>query len=267
MMRRRPFLLPAALLGLVALLGPLAAACGGSDGAGAAPVPGPSSASFTTAQLAAGGEQQGISVSGQGTVTLEPDVAVLSLGVSVTAGTARAARDQAAEAMQDLLDSLRANGIDDDDIQTTQLSVGAEYDYSGYGRPRIIGYRVSNTVSVKVRDLDRVADVVDDAVEAVGDVVRINGLTFTLDDPTAALEQARAQAMAEARAKAQQLAELAGVQLGQPIAISESSPGGPPVPFDYRQGLAEFEVGRAPTPIEPGQLQMTVQVFVVYAIG
>ena len=244
-----------ALLAATALVG---IACG-DDGTGAAPAPGLNAA--PALQAGGNGQPQGISISGRGTATAEPDTALLSLGVSVLASTARDARDQAAEAMNDLLDSLKGNGIDPDDIKTTQFSLRPEFDYSRSGSPRIIGYRLTNTVSVTVRDLDRVPEIIDEAVDAVGDPIQISGITFTLDDPASLLSQARADAMADAQAKAQQLADLAGVTLGKPIAISESSGGALP-PIFFRAELA----AEAATPIEPGQLEIAVSVAVTYAI-
>ncbi|MBI2914050.1 MAG: SIMPL domain-containing protein [Chloroflexi bacterium] len=250
----------ALIISLLALLGLLAAACGGDGDAGAAPGP-------AGAALQAGSENgwsgQGITVSGQGTITAEPDTALLSLGVSVLADTARDARDRAAAAMNKLLDSLKANGIDEKDIKTTQFSLSPEYDYSSGRTPRLIGYRVTNTVSVKVRELDRAPEVIDEAVDAVGDPLQISGVTFTVDDPSSLLSGARADAMADAQAKAQQLADLGGVDLGKPIAISETSGG---VPSPIFRGVAGAAAAELETPIQPGQLDITVSVQVTYGI-
>ncbi len=257
-MRSRRFALAALLISV----GLLAAACGGDNGAGAATGPG----AFGALQPAStdASASLGITVSGLGTVTAKPDTALLSPGVSVLAGTARDARDQAAAAMNKLLDSLKGNGIDDKDINTTQFSLSPEYDYSSGRTPRLTGYRVTNTVSVKVRDLDRAPEVIDDAVDAVGDPIQIGGVSFTVDDPSSLLSEARAMAMADAHDKAQQLAQLGGVDLGKPIAISETS-GGLPSPIFY--GAARIQgADAASTPIQPGQLDISVSVQVTYGI-
>ncbi len=231
----------------LAAVGLVAAGCGGLRGT----------------QAGASGWAEGISVSGLGSVTADADIAVLAMGVSVLGDTAKVARDRAAAAMSDLLDSVWGNGVDADDIKTTQFSINPQFDYSRSGDPRIIGYWVDNSVSIKVRDLDNVSAVIDDAVEAAGDAVRINGISFTLDDPTTFISEARASAMAAAQAKAQELATLGGVTLGKSIAISESAGGGvSPVFFD----TARAEDVGVSTPIEPGQLEITVSVQVVYAI-
>ena len=253
-MRLKAFAFLAAALAIVALA---AVACGDDGDVGAAP-----GGSYTL-QAGANGQAQGIFVSGQGTVVAKPDTALLSLGVSVFADTARGARNEAADAMTALLGSLKGNGIDEKDIKTTQFSLNPEYDYSRSGSPRLTGYRVTNAVSVKVRDLDRAAEVIDEAVDAVGDPIQISGISFTVDDPKPLLTQARTAAMADAKAKGQQLAQLADVTLGKPIAISESSSGSTPPIFFEAKALPATGAG---TPIEPGQLEITVNVQVTYAI-
>ncbi len=256
MRRMKATAVVAAALLVVALL---VAACGDDSEAGApAPEPAANAAALQQDSAVAG---RGISVSGVGTVTAEPDTASLALGVSVLANTAREARDQAAEAMNTLLDSLKGNGVAEKDIKTTQFSLNAEYEYTA-GRPRLTGYRLVNTVSVTVRDLDRVPEVIDEAVDAVGDPLQVSGVSFFVDDPTVLLSEARAQAMSDAKAKAQQLAELGDVALGRPVSISETTSGGPtPIFFDAARAA------EAPsTPIQPGQLEVTVTVQVTYAI-
>jgi len=253
-MRLRTFVF---LTAAFALVGLLAVACGDGDGA-----PGPASGNTFMLQDSTNDQAQGITVSGQGSVTAKPDTALLSLGVSVRANAARDARDGAAEAMKKLVDSLKGNGIDEKDIKTTQFSLTPEYDYSIAGRPRLTGYRVTNMVSIKVRDLGRVPEVIDEAVDAVGDPIQISGISFTVDDPKPLIAQARANAMADAKAKAQQLAELAGVDLGKPIAISETTVGGGPSPVFFEARAAADQT----TPIEPGQLEITVNVQATYAI-
>ena len=258
-MRLKAFAFLAAALALVALA---AVACDDDSDTDRVPVAA-SGNGATALQSASNGGLQGISVSGQGSVTAKPDTALLSLGVSVFADTARGARSEAADAMTTLLDSLKRNGIDEKDIKTTQFSLNPEYDYSRSGSPRLIGYRVTNAVSVKVRDLNRAAEVIDEAVDAVGDPIQISGISFTVDDPKPLLSQARAQAMADAKAKAEELAKLAEVTQGKPIAISETSSGGTPPVFYAARAL---EATGAATPIEPGQLEITVSVQVTYAI-
>ena len=223
-MKTKPIAL---LIALVALAAILAAACGGSDTSAGSPSDPPSgSAGVSTEALASlladDGGVSGISVSGQGVAAAAPDIASLSLGVSTLADTARQARDNAAAGMTDLIASLTDNGIAEEDYHTSQFSIDPEVDYRPNGEQVLRGYRVTSVLSVTVRDLDRVGEVIDDAVDAVGDPIQVQGVTFSIESPAALQSGARAQAMADAKAKAEELAELAGVGLGKPITISES---------------------------------------------
>jgi uncharacterized protein YggE len=208
------------------------------------------------------GQAEGISVSGSGSAFGAPDVAVLQMGVSVLKPSVKEAREEAASAMQDVLDSMKDNGIDDDDIQTTHFSVYAEYDYRN-DRQELRGFRVTNIVTAKLRDIDKTGDVLDDVIEAGGDLVEVQSVSFTIDDPDELRKEARAEAVDDARQKAETLADLVGVKLGKPLAISESSGA---MPISYR-AVDELEAApEAPTPIEVGELEVSIDVQIVYAI-
>lgn len=217
-----------------------------------------------TVQVIPGGAQaQGISVTGTGEASAAPDLALLTVGVSVLRDSVREAREEAAEAMNAVIDSIKDNGVADEDIQTRRFSIQPDFDFDD-GRRELRGFRVTNIVSAKLRDLDRVGDIIDDAAEAGEDAVEIQGLNFTIDDPDELQAQARDDAVADARAKAERLAELAGVKLGDPISISE---GGFRLPQAIPLGaVALDEAARAPTPIEIGELEVSVSVSVVFAI-
>ncbi|MEE8384448.1 MAG: SIMPL domain-containing protein [Dehalococcoidia bacterium] len=259
-MKRKP---TALLIALVALAAVLAAACGGADTSAGSPSDSAGvSAEALTTLLADDDGVSGISVSGQGVAVAAPDIASLSLGVSTLADTARQARDDAAASMTDLIASLTDNGIAEEDYHTSRFSIDPEVDYRPDGEQVLRGYRVTSVLSVTVRDLDRVGEVIDDAVDAVGDPIQVQGVTFSIESPAALQSGARAQAMADAKTKAEDLAKLAGVDLGRPITISESSAGGqPPVFFAGAEAAMDIE-----TPISPGQLEINVTVQVTYAI-
>ncbi len=235
----------AVAIAAVALLGVLAAAC----------------TSDTTVHTGAGG--QGISVSGVGRVAVEPDVAILNLGIEVQATTVARARSTAAEAMQDVRDSLAANGVEDEDIQTLFFNIFPQFDYERR-TPEIIGFTVSNQVEIKVRDIDTVSDVLDDAITAGGDAIRVNGIRFSVDEPEQFFDEARRLAVEDARERAEQLADLAGVNLGKAISISESTGGrGSPVPlaaFDTREDAF------GGSSIAPGEGEIVLTVFVLYEV-
>lgn len=205
-----------------------------------------------------------VRVSGTGTVAGDPDVVVLRIGVSVERDSVKQARTEAAEAMTGVIESLKGNGLLDEDIQTQHFSIHQRYDYSK-GRREFRGYNVTNTVSAKIRDLDTVGNVIDDAAEAGGDLVEINSIQFTIEDPTKLKMQARVEAMQDAQAKAQTLATEGGVTLGKPISISESGDYYPPGPVNLEFAFAA-DAAAVETPIQSGQLQIRVTVNVTYEI-
>jgi hypothetical protein len=205
---------------------------------------------------------QGISVSGTGDASGAPDLALLELGVSTEGKTVKEARDAAATAMNDVHDALKGDGVAEKDIQTRQFRIEPEYEFPD-GKQELIGFRVTNIVEVKARDLDRVGEVIDDVAKAGGDVVQVQGLRFTIEEPEELRAQARQEAMADARARAEGLAELAGVKLGKPISVSETA-GAPPPPFLEAAPMGRG--GEEATPIEPGELEVSVTVDVLFAI-
>ena len=237
------------------------------------------------AQLS-GAQQAGIWVTGQGTVSLEPDLAILTLGVEAGGATVLEASGKAAEAMAAVVAALKARGVQDKDIRTSYYNIQPKYTYREVTRcpePKpdapvleekgcytdreqvLSGYRATNQVSVKVRDLDSVGVVIDEVATAGGDYTRINGISFTVEDDSAARVEAREKAVKDAVAKAEQLAELTGVKVGKLIYISES---GGVYPKDvYRGGFEEYAVSSAPpTPISGGEMDVTANVQAVFGI-
>ncbi|GAI83768.1 unnamed protein product, partial [marine sediment metagenome] len=161
---------------------------------------------------------------GQGVVTVTPDIATLRLGVEVQAATVAEAQSQAIEAMDEVMEALTDNGVAEKDIQTQYFSIRqiTRWDQDD-DEEVVIGYRVTNTVTAKIRDVDEAGTVIDAVAAAGGDFIRIDSINFSVDDPSAYYEEAREEAMADAEAKAEQLAELAGGNLGKATYISESS--------------------------------------------
>ncbi len=211
-----------------------------------------------------GETQTGISVSGTGEVTGTPDTVTVNIGVSVSGKTVAEASSLAAEKADALIASLTSNGVDPDDITTTNYSIWPEYDYRS-GREKLIGYQVNNTVRAKIRDISEAGDVLDSAVEAGGDAVRVNGLSFSIEDDTEMIEAARQVAWNDALAKAQQLADLSGQTLGPAITINESF-SRPPTPIRFEAYEADA-AGSIATPIEPGTSAVTISIQVQFALG
>jgi uncharacterized protein YggE len=204
-----------------------------------------------------------ISVQGVGTVFIKPDLAEVSLGVNITRTKLSDARTDAASAMNAVIDALHQLGIGDADIETAYLNISPTWDYSSNVQ-RVTGYEVDNILQVRVHDLDKLGDVVDGAIAA--GATTVNGITFDLSDPTSAQSQARAAAVKDARARADELASAAGVQITGVSSINETSYSMPwPIYADASRGVVAPE--QAPTPVIPGNSQVTVNVSVVYTIG
>jgi uncharacterized protein len=211
-------------------------------------------------------QNTGIWVTGVGTVTVTPDLAVLSIGVQAQALTVAEAQQQAVKAMADVIAALKTNSIADKDIATTAYSITPVYTYNQKtGMQSIIGYSVSNNLSVKIRTIANAGAVIDSAAAAGGDYTRINSVTLTVDQPDKYNDQARELAMADASNRAKQLAKLGGVKLGKATYINES--------INSPWQTISFDAGgkaapSAPTTtISPGETEITLMVQVVYNLS
>jgi len=215
-----------------------------------------------TTIIASPATQKGITVTGHGEVQVQPDTGFFQVGVQVHASTVAAARDAAAKAADAVSKSLKANGIADADIKTTNYSINPEYDYRAT-TPKVTGYVVMNTVEVKVRKVDTFSKVIDDATAAGGDSVQVQAIRFDVADNSKLLDQARQAAVADARNKAEQLAKLGGGTLGNPISISETQ-SSMPQPLEIVKGVPA--TGQA-VPISPGSSSVTVDISATWDLG
>jgi len=205
-----------------------------------------------------------ITVSGVGKVVTAPDVADVRLGVTFSRPTVKAARADAAAVMTKVIAALKALGIADKDIQTTNVSLQPTYDYAiNTSPPRITGYSLSNGVAVTIRNLDTVGDAIDNSLAA--GATTLDGVSFRVDDPARAQKQARTDAMAQAKASADALAAAAGVTITGVASITETAT---PVPYPIFYGAASAAPAKdMATPIQPGTTDVTLTVSVVYLIG
>lgn len=208
--------------------------------------------------------QAGISVTGTGTVIVSPDLAILVVGVEARRDTVAQAREDAAGAMERIVEVLEASGIAEKDIKTQSLSIRPLYSFRTE-TPQLDGFQVTNIVRVKIRDLENVGSVIDQVVGAGGDLTRIQSIGFSVDDPAPLQVNMRALAVEDALAKAQQLAALTGVALGRPISIVEDGGGGPVFDMVVRS-LSFAEADSGPTSISPGEIDMSLNVSIVFAI-
>ena len=207
-------------------------------------------------------QQQGIWVTGQGKVTAVPDIATLSLGIEAQDLSVAQAQTRAAAAMESVMSALTKNGVAQKDIQTQQFNIQKISRWDDKNQQEIVtGYRVTNIVTAKIRQIDKTGVIIDAVAAAGGDLTRIDNIAFSIDDPTAYSGQAREKAMADAKAKAEQIAKLAGVTLGKPTYISESAYFPSPTPIR----MAEVAVAPS-TPISPGETEVSLSLQVVYAI-
>ena len=196
-------------------------------------------------------------MTGVGEVNGTPDVADLSIGVAGRGASAADALGTVSDRANKLIGVLHDAGVADADIQTNGLSIQPTYD----SHNQITGYEASNTVVARLRDLTHAGAVVDAATANVGDNIRLQGLTFSIDDDSSLLAAARAKATKRARAQAGQLADGAGVSVGDVLSIHETSND---TPIAYP--LAADAAGAAATPVEPGRETLSVSATVVFAI-
>jgi len=201
-----------------------------------------------------------IVVRGTGRVSVAPDVAELRLGVAVSRPTAATARADAATTMGAILAAVEAAGVPRADVRTSMLSVQPRYDYRDGRAPTLTGYELANVVSVTVRELARLGDVVDGTLGA--GATSMDGLSFRVDDPAPAERAARMAAMVEARMHADVLAEAAGLTIRGVHSVVEGDAPGVPGP---RAKLQAFAAADAATPVEAGTTEIEVTVTVTYA--
>jgi uncharacterized protein len=200
-----------------------------------------------------------ISVTGEAQVSVPPDLAHIDAGVASDAKTAREASDANNVAMGKVLIALKGAGIDEKDIQTTRLSLQPEYAPNRSGPSPIVGYRASNRVTIRLRDVNKVAAVIDTLVGAGAN--DIGNVSFSVSQASKLLDDAREKAVADARRKAEIYAKAAGVTLGAPLNISEEGTSAPVL----RSKMA-VPMAAAPTPIAQGEETLSVSVSATWAI-
>jgi uncharacterized protein YggE len=241
------------LLILVALLGASVAACTAVQAA-------PSSEAQVAAESAA--EPRTITVVGEGKVSLKPDIATINVGAEARANTASEAKAEVDAQMATISTALQEAGVDEKDIQTSHYGIYYEREpmsatRNGPAAEIQEGYVVSSMVRVTVRDVEQAGDVLDAVVQAGAN--QVHGVTFTVSDESTWQSQTRANAMADARSRAHELAGLADVELGEVLSVSEVI-GGMPVP------LMGVKSGMGGGGMAPGELELSTQIQVTFAV-
>jgi uncharacterized protein len=204
-----------------------------------------------------------ISVSGVGRVTLTPDRASFSVGVQSMAPVVAVAVQENNTRVAAIVDALRKLGATDREIRTSQISIYPQQDHQPNRTPRIVGYQVSNTVTVTRSNPAEVGRFLQAAVDAGANTV--SGVSFTVSDPARGREGALAAAFADARAKADVLARAAGRTVGRALSITEGTAVMPP-PYPMGRAAAYMEVKQADMPVEPGAEELTFTVSVVFEL-
>jgi uncharacterized protein YggE len=251
------------LVGLILVI-VLASAGGCVYGQGTQVSP-PSIAGYMGAPIITSGQQQvGLWVNGNGEAKAAPDIVLLSLGIEAEERTVASAQQEAAQTMDAVLKAIKANGVADKDIQTQRFSIQPVRTYNeDLQRSIITGYQVTNVVIAKIKQIDKAGTVIDAVAQAGGNLTRIDNIAFSIDDPTPYYNEARASAIQDAMATAKQMASTAGVKLGKLVYMSESTPYVPPVAMS---NLFKAEGAAPTTPISPGELQIQVNIQMVYEI-
>ena len=229
---------------------------------GAALSPSAAAAQQSTINQTIAGTRLDINATGE--VTRVPDLAVISAGVVSRAATASAALRDTAAKMDRVLAALRRAGVESRDVQTTSVSLSPEYRYPRDQAPQLTGYTASNTVTVRFRDLDKTGKILD-ALVAEG-ANQINGPNLVVDKPEAALDEARARAVAIGRARAEMYARALGLRLARIVSVNETggyyAPPPPPAPV-----MMEARMASAPaTKIEPGEQKLQVNLAMVFEL-
>ena len=214
---------------------------------------------LSLAAPAFGADLRTISMGGHGDVRAAPDMAQIMAGVTTNAATAAQALAANSARMKTVFAALQKLGIPDKNIQTANFSVSPQYASGNNEAPRLTGYQVNNEVSVRLEDVSKVGAGLDALVAAGAN--QMNGISFDIAAPAPLLEKARADAIADARARAETYARAAGVSLGTIISISEGGASEPPRPM-YRV----LAMSAAPTPVAAGQQSVTADVSVVWEI-
>ncbi|WP_027058712.1 SIMPL domain-containing protein [Mesorhizobium loti] len=206
-----------------------------------------------------------IIVTGEGEATTPPDLALLSLSVMREAKTARAALDANNDAMAAVIAAMKAAGIKDRDLQTAGIQINPRYNYTnkpdGSQDAELVAYQVTNTLAVRVRDIDKTGEILDKAV-SLG-VNQGGGISFTNDNPDATITEARKKAVANAVAKATTLAEAAGVTIGRVLEITDQNIAPPPMAINAK---AFDAAAGAAVPTQAGENAYNVQVTVTFEL-
>lgn len=197
-----------------------------------------------------------VTVTGEATVAVAPDAAVIRIGVNSQGKTAREASDTNAKQMTSVLAAIKDSGIAGRDVQTSRLSLQPQYDPNKNGTARLLGFQVTNQLTVKILDIDKLPNFLDRAIAAGAN--EMSGIEFVVSEQSKLLDQARDDAVADGRRKAELYAKAAGTKIGQVVSIVEDGSSVPPRPLQAMRA--------AGVPIAPGEQMLRASVTITYAL-
>jgi uncharacterized protein YggE len=203
----------------------------------------------------AGDTARQVTVVGAGQVQGAPDTLTADVGIEFTEPDVGTAMNQTNQRQQAVIDALTGAGVDRKDISTTQVSLQPQYGNADGNPSAIAGYQASNAIRIKIRQLDSASRVLAAIVDTGGDATRVNSVSYSIEDDSTLVRDARARAFNDAKARAEQYAQLSGLKLGGVISISESSDSAPPSPAPTPRAPMSAEV-----PVEPGQQTVSFSV-------
>jgi uncharacterized protein len=214
------------------------------------------------------GPENTISISAEGKVSATPDTATVNLGILVEGDTAEEVQDESSEKINKVVAFVEGQGINENDIQTSGFNINPRYNYTD-GKSKIIGYQASQSVVVKIKNIDESSELVGQILSGATDngANQINGVSFGLDDPDELKNQARKLAIANAKEKASELAKEAGLKLGKIVSLSESG-GNTPFPYVERSVSSDLGIGGggvAPN-IQPGSQEITQTMTITFEL-
>ncbi len=208
-------------------------------------------------------EQRSISVVGRGSVDLPPDFAVLRLGVSTSAKTAKFATEQNNQSISRIFSLLRELGVSDDDFETVRFSLNPQRQYRKDLPPIVTGYQASNVIRVEIHDLEKVGEIMQAAIDAGGN--NFESLSFAAEKPELRLQDARVRAVEDALGKAEVLARTLGARVGPPLSIQEIEGSSPPV--HERRMMHASDAMMSSVPVQgPSELSFGVEVRVKFSL-
>jgi hypothetical protein len=198
-----------------------------------------------------------VTVTGEASISVKPDTAVIRVGVNSQGKTAKAASEANAREMTAVLAAIKADGIEDRDIQTSHLSLQPQYDPNKAGTARLLGFQVTNQLTVKIRDIGKLPAFLDSTVAAGAN--EMSGIEFIVSEQSKLLDRVRAEAIADARRKAELYARAAGTKVGHVVSITDEGAAPPPRPV-----MQAMRAGAVP--IAPGEQTLRAAVTVSYEL-